>query len=108
MQKVRVAVLGASGWMGKVHTMAYQTFPHFLGSENGTAEVKILVEANPNAAADLAARAPEARIIQDWKEAGDIVMRHIPGIINSSDDLTKPLGWALHERHARRSMGHFP
>ena len=69
MQKVRVAVLGASGWMGKVHTMAYQTFPHFLGSENGTAEVKILVEANPNAAADLAQRAPEARIVQDWKEA---------------------------------------
>lgn len=69
MQKVRVAVLGASGWMGKVHTMAYQTFPHFLGSENGTAEVKILVEANPNAAADLVQRAPEARIVQDWKEA---------------------------------------
>ena len=69
MQKVRVAVLGASGWMGKVHTMAYQTFPHFLGSENGTAEVKILVEANPDAAADLAQRAPEARIVQDWKEA---------------------------------------
>lgn len=69
MQKVRVAVLGASGWMGKVHTMAYQTFQHFLGSENGTAEVKILVEANPNAAADLAQRAPGARIVQDWKEA---------------------------------------
>lgn len=69
MKKVRVAVLGASGWMGKVHTMAYQTFPHFLGSENGTAEVKILVEANPDAAADLAQRAPEARIVQDWKEA---------------------------------------
>ncbi|WP_370393445.1 Gfo/Idh/MocA family protein [Cognatishimia sp.] len=66
---MRVAVLGASGWMGKVHTMAYQTFPHFLGSENGTAEVAILVEANPNAAADLAQRAPEARIVQDWKEA---------------------------------------
>ncbi|QTN36316.1 Gfo/Idh/MocA family protein [Cognatishimia activa] len=69
MKKVRVAVLGASGWMGKVHTMAYQTFPHFLGSENGTAEVKILVEANPDAAADLAQRAPEARIVKDWKEA---------------------------------------
>ena len=69
MKKVRVAVLGASGWMGKVHTMAYQTFPHFLGSENGSAEVKILVEANPDAAADLAQRAPEARIVQDWKEA---------------------------------------
>jgi len=45
--------------------------------------------------------------IQDWKEAGDIVMRHIPGIINPADDLTKPLGWVLHARHARRIMGHY-
>ena len=45
--------------------------------------------------------------IQDWKEAGDIVLEFIPGTINPSDDLTKPLGWVLHERHARRTMGHF-
>ena len=45
--------------------------------------------------------------IQDWHDAGDIVMRHIPGIINPSDDLTKPLGWILHSRHARRIMGHY-
>jgi len=45
--------------------------------------------------------------IQDWKDDGDIVMRHIPGIINPSDDLTKPVGWVLHSRHSRRIMGHF-
>ena len=45
--------------------------------------------------------------IQDWKDAGDIVMEHIPGIINPSDDLAKPLGWVLHSRHARRLMGHY-
>ena len=28
--------------------------------------------------------------IQDWREAGDIIMEHIPGILNPSDDLTKP------------------
>ena len=39
--------------------------------------------------------------IQDWKEAGDIIMSFIPGIINPSDDLTKPLGWILHAQHAR-------
>jgi len=44
--------------------------------------------------------------IQDWKGSGDIVMKFIPGVINPSDDLTKPLGWVLHERHARRIMGH--
>ncbi|KAG7366873.1 adenylate/guanylate cyclase [Nitzschia inconspicua] len=44
--------------------------------------------------------------IQDWKDAGDIVLCHIPGSINPSDDLTKPLGWVLHQHHARRLMGH--
>ena len=45
--------------------------------------------------------------IQDWKEAGQITMAHIPGIINPVDDLTKPLGWVLHSRHCRRLMGHY-
>ena len=45
--------------------------------------------------------------IQDWKENGDIVMHHIPGIINPSDDLTKPLGWVLHARHCCRTLGHY-
>jgi len=45
--------------------------------------------------------------IQDWKDAGAIVMQYIPGILNPSDDLTKPLGWVLHARHARRIMGHY-
>ena len=45
--------------------------------------------------------------IQDWAEAKDIVMRHIPGILSIPDGLTKALGWVLHSRHARRMMGHF-
>jgi len=44
--------------------------------------------------------------IQVWEDSGDIVMKFILGVINPSDDLTKPLGWVLHERHARRIMGH--
>ena len=44
--------------------------------------------------------------IQDWKADGHIVLDHIPGVLNPSDDLTKPLGWVLHSRHARRMMGH--
>jgi len=43
--------------------------------------------------------------IQDWKESWAIVMQFISGAINPSDDLTKPLGWVLHDRHARRAMG---
>ena len=45
--------------------------------------------------------------IQDWAEAKDIVLRHIPGILSIPDGLTKALGWVLHSRHARRMMGHF-
>ena len=34
--------------------------------------------------------------IQEWHQAGHIVIKHIPGVINFSDDLTKPFGWVLH------------
>ena len=69
MTQINVAVLGASGWMGKIHTMAYQTFPHFFGTSGGTAKVSILVGTNPNAAADLTERAPGAKILYDWRAA---------------------------------------
>ncbi len=45
--------------------------------------------------------------IQDWKKSGQIILTKIKGIINPSDSLTKGLGWVLHNRHARRLMGHF-
>ena len=45
--------------------------------------------------------------IQDWREEGDIIMKHIPGILNPSDNMTKPFGWVLHARHCRRIMGHY-
>ena len=45
--------------------------------------------------------------IQDWKQHKDILSIHIPGILNQSDILTKPLGWVLHSCHACRIMGHF-
>ena len=45
--------------------------------------------------------------IQDWRIDNDLIMKHIPGILNPSDDLTKPLGWVLHSRHCRRIMGHY-
>lgn len=69
MSEVRVAVLGASGWMGKVHTMAYQAFPQFFGRSWGAARVAALVETNPDAARDLAFRAPGARIMHTWLDA---------------------------------------
>ena len=69
MAEVKVAILGGAGWMGKVHTMAFQTFPHFLGYSGGTARIVSVVAANPSAADDLARRAPGAKILRDWKQA---------------------------------------
>jgi hypothetical protein len=37
--------------------------------------------------------------IQKWCQCGDIIMHHIPGIFNPSDQATKALGWTLHSRH---------
>jgi Reverse transcriptase (RNA-dependent DNA polymerase) len=45
--------------------------------------------------------------IQEWKAQGDIILCHIPGIINPADALTKSLGTTLHFRHVRRLMGHY-
>ena len=45
--------------------------------------------------------------LQDWREDGDISMIHIKGTLNPADDETKSLGWVLHARHCRRSMGHY-
>lgn len=69
MTEIRVAVLGASGWMGKVHTMAFRTFPHFFGTDGGTARVVALVDRDPARAENLAFRAPGARVLTDWREA---------------------------------------
>ncbi|KAG7341264.1 helicase domain protein [Nitzschia inconspicua] len=46
----------------------------------------------------------QAFAVQDWKDNGDILMHHIPGVINPSDSLTKLTGWVLHSRHCRRIM----
>lgn len=69
MPPVRVAILGASGWMGKVHLMAFQTFLHFFGTKDGTAQVVAVVDRDAARHSDLALRAPGARILTDWQEA---------------------------------------
>ena len=44
--------------------------------------------------------------VQHWRKQGWLRMKHLPGVINVSDALTKALTWVLHSRHVRRSMGH--
>ena len=45
--------------------------------------------------------------LQDWRLDGDIIMHHILGTLNPSNDLTKSLGWVLYAWHCRRLMGHY-
>ena len=46
--------------------------------------------------------------LQDWvREDKVMIMVHCAGVLNVSDDLTKPLGYVLHARHCRRLMGHY-
>ena len=44
----------------------------------------------------------ELFLIQDWREVGDIITTHFLGILNQSDDMTKPLGCVLHIRYYGR------
>jgi len=37
----------------------------------------------------------------------DIILTHLPGVVNHVDMLTKALGWVLHHRHALYLMGHY-
>jgi hypothetical protein len=45
--------------------------------------------------------------IQEWRQAGQIKLFHIPGVLNPADQQTKPLASRLHNRHVRRIMGHY-
>jgi hypothetical protein len=45
--------------------------------------------------------------LQEWIHVDkDIILIHIPTILNSADALTKALAWLKHHRHMSRAMGH--
>lgn len=69
MKKVRVAVLGACGWMGKVHTMSYQNIPFVFGSDNGTADIAWLVDGDPTALVRAGDLVPRAKTSGQWQDA---------------------------------------
>ena len=76
----------------------------------------VLYEDNEAAIAMINQRKPTTRsrhidvqffAIQEWRKQGDILMKHISGVLNMADELTKALGWILHHHHARQAMGHY-
>lgn len=69
MKKVVVAVLGAGGWMGKVHSLAYRNAPFYFGQDGGVAEIRWMVDDSTDALARVAPIAPEAKHSTDWRDA---------------------------------------
>ena len=45
--------------------------------------------------------------LQEWVRKKQVVLKHTPGIINPSENITKDLSWVLHGRHVNRLMGYF-
>ena len=44
---------------------------------------------------------------QDWREDRDIIMVHIPDIVNPFDSLSKLFGFVLYSQHYCQVMGHY-
>ena len=39
--------------------------------------------------------------LQNWQQDGDLIMVHIPSIVNLSNSLSKLVGFVLHSQHCR-------
>ncbi|MEI2774566.1 MAG: Gfo/Idh/MocA family oxidoreductase [Tetrasphaera sp.] len=65
---VKVGILGACGWMGKVHTMAYLNLPFLFGTDRGSAQVAWLVDGSAERLEQTARSIPGVRTTNDWHE----------------------------------------
>jgi len=88
-----------------LHELGYtQTEPTPIYEDNDSA-IKIVNHSRPTDRS----RHVEIRYfaLQHWRLMKDIILIHLPGVVNHADMLTKALGWVLHHRHAPYLMGHF-
>ncbi len=69
MKPVRVAIIGAGGWMGRVHFMGYANIPFIFGNRHALAEIAWLVESDERRLGKLKALAPASKISTDWSQA---------------------------------------
>jgi len=104
-------------FVAAVHAAKIARYLHSILKDLGFAQEHptVLYEDNQAAIAMINQRKPTTRsrhidvqffAIQEWHRQGDILMKHIAGILNLADDSTKALGWILHHWHACRAMGH--
>jgi hypothetical protein len=105
-------------FLAAVHAAKIAKYLRSILLELGYPQIRPTTLFEDNAAAILMVNAsrptPRARHIdiqhfalQEWKANQEIVLSHIPGVVNSADSLTKSLGSTLHHRHVRRLMGHY-
>ena len=69
MKAIKVAVLGACGWMGKVHTQAYSTMAPKFADAGATVEVAWLVDQDPDALARLGNVGANTKTGGNWQDA---------------------------------------
>ena len=69
MTDVRVAILGAGGWMGKVHALGYRNTGLLYAGRRGNAEIAMLVDENQSRLREMAAAIGHPRIESDWRAA---------------------------------------
>jgi len=88
-----------------LHELEYtQTEPTPIYKDNDSA-IKIVNHSQPTDRS----RHVEIRYfaLQHWQLMKDIILIHLPGVMNPVDMLTKALGWVLDHRHAPYLMGHY-
>ncbi len=69
MRTINVAVLGACGWMGRVHSNAYAAMARQFPDVAAKVQVKWLIDDNLPGATQAAAGLPGAKAGRDWRDA---------------------------------------
>jgi predicted dehydrogenase len=69
MTPVKIAIVGAGGWMGRVHAAGYMNIPYFFGEQGLGAEVVLAVESTPRLQAQVERYLPNARFTTNWRDA---------------------------------------
>ncbi|MCY6379747.1 Gfo/Idh/MocA family protein [Hoeflea prorocentri] len=70
-RKVRVALLGAGGWMGKCHTLGYRNVPQLFPEKDVAPDIIWVVDASPDVLSALRPHYDGARFSPTWQEALD-------------------------------------
>lgn len=69
MKKVRVAILGACGWMGKCHSLGYRNLPLLYPEYGVQADIRWLIDEAREKVTALEAAYPGARSSTKWQDA---------------------------------------